>query len=105
MIEHNGKKYYTAFELLDFLNDENSELHAAYKKRFPKYEKSVRLEHINRTLTLARRAKKIQFLEYKKNKDSSKVFFAYAMQDVIDYINTKSNEIYDAKVHEKEENA
>ena len=45
------------------------------------------------------------YIQFKKNKDSNRQFYAYAIEDVIDYlVNTYSKKVFDITVHSKGEN-
>lgn len=101
MIEHEGKKYYTTYELLDFIRDKEV-LGEMWSKVFPLKHKVILLEHITRVLSNAKMDKKIKFLEYKKNEKSSKTFYAYSIEDVRDFLKSYKKEVYDVKIHEKE---
>ena len=105
MIENGNKKYYTSNELLDFIEDENMELSKVWKKTFPKFENVVILDQINRVFSEARKNNSMNYIQFKKNKDANKLFYAYAIEDVIDYlVNTYSKKVFDIKVHNKGEN-
>lgn len=86
MIENGKKKYYTTNELIDFIEDEKTELSKAWKKTFPKFEIVVLLDQINRVISEARKNNLINYIQFKKNKDANKSFYAYAIEDVIDYL-------------------
>ena len=103
MIEHEGKKYFTTYELLDFVNNSESDLGKAWAARFPKFKKTVLMDQLSRVLTGGRQAKQIKFLEFKKNEKSSRVFFAYAPEDVVEYLKTYSKKVYNIKLHNKGE--
>lgn len=102
MIEHKGKNYYIPFEVLDIITDSNSELSQLWAKHFPKFQNVVLIDQISRVLTNARKKQLIKFVEFKKNKDSNKVFYAYAIEDIIEYIKSNCAKGYDVKLHEKE---
>ena len=105
MIENGNKEYYTPNELLDFIEDEKTELSKAWKKTFPKFENVVILDQINRVFSEARKNNSMNYIQFKKNKDANKLFYAYAIEDVIDYlVNTYSKKVFDIKVHNKGEN-
>ncbi len=105
MIENGNKKYYTPNELLDFIEDEKTELSKAWKKTFPKFENVVILDQINRVFSEARKNNSMNYIQFKKNKDANKLFYAYAIEDVIDYlVNIYSKKVFDIKVHNKGEN-
>lgn len=93
MIENKGKKYYTPREMLEIITDEKTELSKAWKKRFPKFQKIVLLDQINRVLTDARRNGEISFLSYNKSPDANREYYAFTLEDVIDYLETKSIKI------------
>ena len=104
MIENGNKKYYTPNELLDFIEDETTELSKTWKKTFPKFENVVLLDQINRVFSEARKNKSINYVQFKKNKDANKSFYAYAIEDVIDYlVNTYPKKVV-ITVHNKGEN-
>ena len=105
MIENGNKKYYTPNELLDFIEDERTELSKAWKKTFPKFENVVLLDQINRVFSDAKKNNSINYIQFKKNKDSNRQFYAYAIEDVIDYLeNTYPKKVFDITVHNKGEN-
>lgn len=105
MIENENKKYYTTNELLDFIRDENTELSQAWKKSFPKYDKVVLLDQLSRVFTEARKDNAINYIRFKKNINSNKSFYAYAIEDVIDYLkNAFPKKVFDITVHNKGEN-
>ena len=105
MIENGGKKYYTPNELIDFIKDETTELSKVWKKTFPKFENVVLLDQINRVFSEARKTNSINYIQFKKNKAANKSFYAYAIEDVIDYlVNIYSKKIFEITVHNKGEN-
>ena len=105
MIENKSKKYYTPNELLDFIEDESTELSKTWKKTFPKFENVVLLDQINRVFSEARKNNSIVYIQFKKNKDANKSFYAYAIEDVIDYlVNAYPKKVFDITVHNKGEN-
>lgn len=101
MIEYDGKKYYTPVEILDLIEDDNSDLSSKWKKRYPKYGKIVLLDQINRVLQAARKERSINYMKFKKNQNSEKLFYAYTEKDIIDYLE-KSNHVVDIEIKEKE---
>ena len=104
MIENKNKKYYTINELLDFIENESTELSKVWKTTFPKFANVVLLDQIARVFGEAKRNKQINYIQFKKNKDSQKSYYAYAIEDVIDYLkNSYPKKIYDLTVHNKGE--
>ena len=105
MVENKNKKYYTTNELLDFIEDEKTELGKTWKRVFPKFESIVLLDQVSRVLAEARKIKSVNYIQFKKNKDSNKQFYAYAIEDVIDYlVNVYSKKAFNITVHNKGEN-
>ena len=105
MIENGNKKYYTPNELLDFITDEKTELCKIWKKTFPKFEEVVLLDQINRVFAEARKHNSIVYIQFKKNKDVNRLYYAYAVEDVIDYlVNAYPKKVFDITVHNKGEN-
>lgn len=105
MIENDGKKYYTPNELIDFIKDETTELGKVWKKTFPKFEKVVLLDQINRVFSDARKNNSVNYIQFKKNQNANKSFYAYAIEDVVDYLeNIYSKKIFEITVHNKGEN-
>ena len=104
MIENGNKKYYTTNELIDFIEDESTELSKIWKETFPKFGRVVLLDKIARVFSEAKKINQINYIQYKKNKDSNKLFYAYAIEDVIDYLkNSYPKKFYDLTVHNKGE--
>lgn len=104
MIEHNGKKYYSIMELIDFINDEDTELHSVWKRYFPKYKNVVLLDQVSRILGAAKKAKKIDFLEYTKHPETFRKYYAYTILDVINYITKEYGSVFNVKLNNKGEN-
>lgn len=102
MIEHEKKKYFTNYELLELIRDENTELHKAWKAAFPKFENVILLEQVNRVLYEAKKYKKVEFVEFTKTKSSKKKYFAFEINSVIDYISNYKDRIFNIKVINKE---
>ena len=105
MVENGNKKYYTSIELQDFIEDEKTEIGKVWKKTFPKFDRVVLLDQINRVFSEARKNNSINYIQFKKNKDANKSFYAYSIEDVIDYlVNTYTKKVFDITVHNKGEN-
>lgn len=104
MIENGNKKYYTTNELQDFIENEKTEISRIWKNTFPKFDRVVLLDQINRVFSEARKNNTINYIQFKKNKDANKSFYAYAIEDVIDYlVNTYPKKVI-ITVHNKGEN-
>lgn len=104
MIENNDKKYYTTMELMDFIHDDSTKLSQVWKKTFPKFEKVVLLDQISRVFGEAKKNNLINYIKYKKTESANKSFYAYAIEDVIDYLeNTYPKKVFDIEVHNKGE--
>ena len=101
MIEFNEKKYYQPIELIDFINDSSTKLGKLWKQKFPKYQQVVLLDQINRVLKFARAERKINFIKFKKYRKSEKLFYGYAVEDVIEYLENNS-QIFDIELNKKE---
>ena len=101
MIEFNSKKYYQPLELIDFINDSSSKLGKLWKQHFPKYQQVVLLDQINRVLKVARDERKINFIKFKKYKNSEKLFYGYAVEDVIEYLEN-NQQVFDIELNKKE---
>lgn len=104
MIEHEGKKFYTTYEITDLINDETTEIHKIWKSKYPNYEKVILLEQVNRILYEAKKNKKVVFIEYTKTENAQKKYFAFWVDDVIEYIKNRDvlNRAFNIKVIEKE---
>lgn len=89
MIENNGRKYYTALECVELINDESTEIHKVWEKKYPNYQNIVLLDQVNRILYEAKKLKKISFVEYTKTEKSNKKYFAFQIDEVIEYISTR----------------
>ena len=48
MIENNGKRYYTPYEIVDLITNSDTDIHKKWKERFPKYENVILFEQVNR---------------------------------------------------------
>jgi hypothetical protein len=101
MIEFNSKKYYQPIELIDFINDSSSKLSKLWKQKFPKYQQVVLLDQINRVLKTARAESKINFIKFKKYKNSEKMFYGFAVEDVIEYLEN-NQQVFDIELNKKE---
>ena len=104
MIEHKGKKFYTTYEITDLINDENTEIHKVWKSIYPNYQNIVLLEQVNRILYEAKKNKKVVFIEYTKSETAKKKYFAFWVEDVIEYIKKRDvlNKAFNIKIVEKE---
>ncbi len=89
MIENNGKQYYTAAEIRDLINDSSTEIHAVWKRLFPKYRNVVLLEQVTRILYEAKNYKKIDIVEFTRDENGIKKYFAFYIVDVIEYIKNR----------------
>ena len=104
MIEHEGKKFYTTYEITDLINDDKTEIHKLWEKKYPNYQNVVLLEQVNRILYEAKRNKKIVFIEYTKTENARKKYFAFWIDSVIEYIENRDvlNRAFNIKVIDKE---
>ena len=103
MIDFNEKKYYTPAELLEFINNDSTELSKVWAKKFPKYKEVVVLDQINRVVEQARKERKINFIKFKKNPSANRLFYGYTVKDVIDYLSKQKDSIvFDIELTEKE---
>ena len=94
MIEHKGKKFYTTYEIVDLINNPETEIHKNWKNCFPKYENVILYEQVTRILYEAKKHKEITFVQFTKGKNGKKVYYAFLLEDVISYINkTKASNI------------
>ena len=107
MIENNGKKYYTAFEIRQMLNDGyEDQLNQFWRIRFPKKKNRevILLEQVSRVLHQARKDKKISYIEFTKCQGGSKKYYAFPLEDIVEYLQQDSNFIkaFDIKTINKE---
>lgn len=106
MIENNGKNYYTTFEMLELVNDENTEVSKLWKKRFPKRKNReiVLFEQVSRVLYQAKKEKKVSCIEFTKCEGGSKKYFAFSLEGVIEFLKQDSNFIkaFNIKIIDKE---
>ena len=104
MIEHQGKQFYTTYEITDLINDETTEIHQVWENKYPKYKSVVLIEQVNRILYEAKRNKKVVYIEYTKTENASKKYFAFDIDSVIEYIKNRDvlNRAFNIKVIEKE---
>ena len=104
MIEHEGKKFYTTYEITDLINDETTEIHKVWKEKNPNYINVVLREQVTRILYEAKKTKKVVFIEYTKTENASKKYFAFWIDDVIDYVKNRDglSRAFNIKVVDKE---
>ena len=89
MIEHNGKKYYTTYEIADLITDESTELHKKWKLLYPNWDSVILLEQVNRVLYTAKNNKEVSFVEFTRGEKGKKKYLAFLIDDVFTYINKK----------------
>ena len=92
MIESNGKKYYTTYELKDMINDETTELHKLWFEKMPHCKNAVYIEQVSRILYEGKENKQISFAEFTRSENGKKKYFAFLLDDVIEFV--KSRETY-----------
>lgn len=104
MITHEGKNYYTTYEITDLINDEKTEIHKIWKAKYPNYMNVVLLEQVNRIVYEAKKNKKIVFIEFIKTENATKKYFAFDIDSLIDYIQNRDvlNRAFNIKVFNKE---
>ena len=104
MIEHEGKQFYTTYEIKDLINDDETEIHKVWKNKYPNYQNVVLLEQVNRILYEAKKNKKVVFIEYTKTENAIKKYFAFEVNSVIEYIQNRDvlNRAFNIKVIDKE---
>ena len=103
MIESNGKKYYTTYELKDMINDESTELHQLWFAKMPHCKKAVYTEQISRILYEGKKNKLISIAEYTRSENGKKKYFAFLLDDVIEYVKKRETyKHYNIKIIEKE---
>ena len=94
MIENKGKKYYTTYEIVDLINNSDTEIHKKWKECFPKHENIILFEQVNRILYKTKKNKEVSFVEFTRGEKGKKVYYAFLLDDVISYINkTKASNI------------
>ncbi len=86
MIENGSKKYYTIYELVDLIENPDTEIHKIWKEVYPKYEKIVLFEQVNRVVYEGKKNKAISFVEFTKGENGKKKFYAFLDDDVINYV-------------------
>lgn len=89
MIENGNKKYYTPIEILQMIRDNKTEMNKIWEKYFPSYNSVILLDQITRTLNNARKARKINYMAFKKNETANKFFYAYAIEDIENYLKSE----------------
>ena len=89
MIEREGKKYYTTYEIVDLINDETSLLHKKWKQLYPNCENVILLEQVNRVLYTAKNDKEVSFVQFTRGEKGKKKYLAFLIDDVITYIEKK----------------
>lgn len=100
MIENNGKRYFTPYEIVDMISNSDTEIHKKWKDRFPKYENVILFEQVNRILYEAKKNKEVAFVQFTRGEKGKKVYYAFLLEDVITYISkSKASNI---KVIDKE---
>ena len=100
MIENNGKRYFTPYEIVDMISNSDTEIHKKWKDRFPKYETVILFEQVNRILYEAKKNKEVAFVQFTRGEKGKKVYYAFLLEDVITYISkSKASNI---KVIDKE---
>ena len=104
MIEHNGKKFYTTYEITDLINDEKTDIHQIWEEKYPKYRKVVLLEQVNHILYEAKKNKKVLHIEFTKSETATKKYYAFELESVIDYIKNRDvlSRAFNIRVLEKE---
>ena len=104
MIEYEGKRFYTTYEITELINDSTTDIHNVWKNKYPNYQNVVLLEQVNRILYEAKRNKKVVFIEYTKTEKAQKKYFAFEIGSVIDYIQNRDvlNKAFNIKVINKE---
>lgn len=93
MIENEGKKYYTTYEILNLVRDETSELNELWNNRFPKYRERQRIlfEQVSRVLYKAKNRKQISYITFTRSEQGTKKYFAFLLEDVIAFLREESN--------------
>lgn len=86
MIEHENKKYYTIFEIVDLIENPDAKIHKTWKTVYPNYEKVVLFEQVSRVVYEGKRIKAISFVEFTKGDRGKKKFYAFLIDDVINYV-------------------
>ena len=89
MIENNGKKYYTTYELKDLINDPDTEIHKIWMAAYPRCKEIILQEQVNRILYEAKRNKAVSIVEYTMGEKGQKKYFAFLLDDVIEYIKNR----------------
>lgn len=86
MIEKGNKRYYTTFELVDLIENPETELHKTWKSVYPNYENVVLFEQVSRVVYEGKKVKDISFVEFTKGDKGKKKFYAFLVDDVINYV-------------------
>ena len=102
MIEHDGKKFYTIYEITDLIEDSTTELHKVWEKKYPNYRNVILVEQVSRVLYEAKRNKAVVFIEYTKTKNANKKYFAFSVESVIEYMQKSDDRAFNIKVIDKE---
>ena len=104
MIEQNGKKYYTTYELVKLITDSTTELSQAWQKYKPNYQNVILLEQVCRIVYEGKKKRKISVVEFTKSEKASKKYYAFLLDDVINYLSSRESDrkVYNVKVIEKE---
>ena len=87
MIENNGKKYYTPYEIVDLINNPDTEIHKKWKERFPKFENIILYEQVTRIIYEAKKNKEVAFVQFTRGEKGKKIYYAFLIDDVLTYIN------------------
>ena len=86
MIEHDGKKYYTTYEIADLISDESTEIQKKWKLLYPNWDSVILLEQVNRVLYTAKNRKEISVVEFTRGEKGKKKYLAFLYEDVCSYI-------------------
>ena len=86
MIEHNGNKYYTTYEIKDLINDASTEIHKLWFEKMPHCKNGVYIDQVSRILYEGKKNKQISFAEFTKTEKGTKKYFAFLLDDVIEFI-------------------
>ena len=102
MIESKGKKYYTTYELKDIINDPDAELHKLWFKKMPHSKNVVYIEQVSRVLYEGKKNNQISFAEYTRSEKGTKKYFAFLLEDVIEYVKIRETyKHYNVKIVER----
>lgn len=83
MIEHNGKKFYSTYEISQMLSpDHTDRLNLAWKQYYNKYCRG----EVQMILDKARKCNAVRHIRYTTQPAGGKTRYAYSLEDVVDFV-------------------